>query len=359
MEQGINKRIHWIDVARGLAIICVVFGHASIPVSLECFIYSFHMPLFFFISGIVFSAKRDFIPFVKNKVMALLLPWLVMSGVDILFDTVWEALRGNIVGVDAAFVNIVHRVIGLVLGFRFAPVYMDSFWFIKVIFICSLIAWLLERRVHAIKIKVAILILISILSVWIQSSFFSGKALPWSIDIVPVAFSFLYGGILYKQIILKKCYKVYKKSNLLNAGILILLIIGQIVLSALNSDMLNINIDMYEGKLHNPVLFLVGAWLGICLVIYAAKNLIYENRTIEWCGQNTILIYLSQSSLLAVFYQIFKIFPILYDGGCVSMIVRGILLSFITILIVFLWWKIDKKRFHLLARVGLAKQSGC
>ena len=45
-----GNKIQWIDVAKGIAIIFVVLGHC---VSGQTFIwvYSFHIPLFFFISG--------------------------------------------------------------------------------------------------------------------------------------------------------------------------------------------------------------------------------------------------------------------------------------------------------------------
>ena len=49
-----NKRIEYIDIAKALGILLVILGHcvytAKIP-HLGVSIYSFHMPLFFIISG--------------------------------------------------------------------------------------------------------------------------------------------------------------------------------------------------------------------------------------------------------------------------------------------------------------------
>ena len=59
-----NKRIDWIDMLRGLAIVCVILGHRQYGTSgflAEYFvpeIYSFHIPLFFFVSGLVFSVSK-------------------------------------------------------------------------------------------------------------------------------------------------------------------------------------------------------------------------------------------------------------------------------------------------------------
>ncbi|MDZ1963948.1 acyltransferase family protein, partial [Klebsiella pneumoniae] len=67
----------WVDYAKGIGIILVVFGHANrglyssgIYISPEIYhyldnvIYSFHMPLFFFLSGLFFvreSANKQVI----------------------------------------------------------------------------------------------------------------------------------------------------------------------------------------------------------------------------------------------------------------------------------------------------------
>ncbi|UWR34016.1 acyltransferase [Sulfitobacter sp. W027] len=66
-------RIRWIEQAKGLGIILVVFGHAwrgvdasglAIPQpvfdAVDAAIYAFHMPLFFFLSGLVFLQSRPF-----------------------------------------------------------------------------------------------------------------------------------------------------------------------------------------------------------------------------------------------------------------------------------------------------------
>ena len=82
-----TNRIYWIDLLRGLAIFLVVYGHIlmfyqyqGIQLPTIRFIYSFHMPLFFFISGFVsFKEKRQwnlfsFFQFIKNKTIYLLIP---------------------------------------------------------------------------------------------------------------------------------------------------------------------------------------------------------------------------------------------------------------------------------------------
>lgn len=72
---GSKPTVDWIDVTRGLGIYLVVLGHANIDHRLQQFIYLFHMPLFFFLSGYLHTVKADFGRFFKKKVIHLLLPY--------------------------------------------------------------------------------------------------------------------------------------------------------------------------------------------------------------------------------------------------------------------------------------------
>lgn len=75
-----KERIHYIDVAKGLAILIVVLGHCAVTTigdhsRLFYTIYAFHMPFWFFLSGMLYNSK-DWQSFFSGKVKALLLPYL-------------------------------------------------------------------------------------------------------------------------------------------------------------------------------------------------------------------------------------------------------------------------------------------
>ncbi len=73
-----SHRIDWIDMLKGLGIILVVFGHtAHAKDTIRILIYSFHMPMFFIISGYLFKTKDKYKNFLK-KFMTLLLPYLII-----------------------------------------------------------------------------------------------------------------------------------------------------------------------------------------------------------------------------------------------------------------------------------------
>lgn len=55
-----KKRIEWVDIAKGITILLVIIGH-SVDGILRAAIFSFHMPLFFILSGLTtkYSKCRD------------------------------------------------------------------------------------------------------------------------------------------------------------------------------------------------------------------------------------------------------------------------------------------------------------
>ena len=52
------NRKKYIDVLKGIGIFLVVFGHVTHILELREYIWNFHMPLFFFISGFLFNSSK-------------------------------------------------------------------------------------------------------------------------------------------------------------------------------------------------------------------------------------------------------------------------------------------------------------
>ena len=91
-------RIAWMDYARGIAIILVVYGHCfrglqsagylaagGALATVDYVIYGFHMPLFFFLSGVV-SAKAFTMaagPFFRSRIVAIGWPYLLWMSIEI------------------------------------------------------------------------------------------------------------------------------------------------------------------------------------------------------------------------------------------------------------------------------------
>lgn len=73
-----KERIAWLDLVKGIGICAVILGHMSIPYELGKFIFSFHMPLFFFISGYL-TKDVDWGRFLRSKGDHLVIPYFVYA----------------------------------------------------------------------------------------------------------------------------------------------------------------------------------------------------------------------------------------------------------------------------------------
>ena len=80
------KRVHYLDYAKGIAIILVVLGHIFSEGNIKTYIYSFHMPLFFIISGYLFnySNLNSFKEFIYKRINGILIPYCTFSIINIL-----------------------------------------------------------------------------------------------------------------------------------------------------------------------------------------------------------------------------------------------------------------------------------
>ncbi len=74
-----------IDITKGIGIILIVFGHNWIVLhekgELFRMIFSFHVPLFFFLSGIFLKASTQFRGFLLSRADSLLKPYFVVLAV--------------------------------------------------------------------------------------------------------------------------------------------------------------------------------------------------------------------------------------------------------------------------------------
>ena len=97
-----SRRLDEIDAVRGFAILLVVLGHSitKVPVDLQSNYYleilshvitSFHMPLFFFLSGYCFKYVSDYKNRIKNIIIRFGVPYIFYN----ILDTLPRTILGN------------------------------------------------------------------------------------------------------------------------------------------------------------------------------------------------------------------------------------------------------------------------
>lgn len=64
-----TERVNFLDIAKGILIILVVIGHSNY--SYTQYIYWFHMPAFFIISGVLHIQPKDLGDFLRKRIFSL------------------------------------------------------------------------------------------------------------------------------------------------------------------------------------------------------------------------------------------------------------------------------------------------
>lgn len=133
------------DVLKGFGILAVVVGHSGAPSFIEHFVYSFHMPLFFLISGLL--VKKEYILdlklFLKKRVKSLYMPFIKWTAIFILLHNVFfycgliDSSHGyggsvnHLYSLSEIFLKI---VVAALTMFQVED-FLGTFWFIKSLFV--------------------------------------------------------------------------------------------------------------------------------------------------------------------------------------------------------------------------------
>ncbi|WP_301197099.1 acyltransferase family protein [uncultured Duncaniella sp.] len=97
-----KKRYYTLDIARAIAIILVAVGHFNIEPMPQFYrylidvIYTFHMPLFMFVSGFLCIAtmkKTSYMKFISKKFFRLMVPYFVTSVIIIFIKLLTEKVQ--------------------------------------------------------------------------------------------------------------------------------------------------------------------------------------------------------------------------------------------------------------------------
>lgn len=147
-----KDRVAWLDAARGICILLVVVGHSEYtPAAVSRFIYTFHMPFFFFCSGIFADRYLElpFRDFVKQKARAYLLPYLsyeiLFSFLIPLLSFLTEVLGAGLTGGPVPSLRLPHwnALLGIAVQqpeSRFAA----GLWFLTALFVVNVLFYLLH-----------------------------------------------------------------------------------------------------------------------------------------------------------------------------------------------------------------------
>lgn len=262
-----NKQV---DIIRGGAILLVVLEHAlgTTDNFFARIILSFHMPVFFILSGYLARKKSNgaFGKVVIKKLKRLLIPQITLA----ILSFCYNFFIGNLVlhTATASELNIVNCF------FR---------WWFLLVMAQVVVVWEILVRIagkHMLKAEILLLFSCVIYMVVVPQ----GISGPLYIAVTPVAFGYYVAGNLL--------HRIKKKIELKNDNknfVRILICITEAFLTTVLSQ-LNVPVLMYENTYGIVLVSIVTAFGGY-FVLNNMAILMGENLFLQWCGRNSIIIY--------------------------------------------------------------------
>jgi fucose 4-O-acetylase-like acetyltransferase len=142
-----KRNYEWINIAKGIAIILVVYRHNLIGLERSGFeipeifrlaneiVYSFRMPLFFIISGLFISKsieKRQETSFINYKFNSIYYPYLIWGIIQISLQIVLS----NYTNSNRSWIDFAYLII--------SPRQVDQLWYLFALFNCSILFYFLH-----------------------------------------------------------------------------------------------------------------------------------------------------------------------------------------------------------------------
>ena len=141
MSIDANKRIEWLDTLKLIGIFYIYLGHLGKDAGkLYPFVFSFHVPLFFFISGLFFQIPggyKEAINKIKKSFIKIIMPYLIFSLIGIIIYTIkW----------DYSSARIIEALINVLSGIR-NKVPLASLWFLPCLFVIIVFYCLISIKI--------------------------------------------------------------------------------------------------------------------------------------------------------------------------------------------------------------------
>lgn len=199
-----GKRIEWLDVAKGLGIICVVYGHTIFKDELwRIWIYSFHMPLFFFLSGITYNEEKyiNDRKFLASKIKSILIPYFIFCIIALMRNIVEQLYELLTMGKAFNTAVLVKKAIGIVVALR-GSAWACAVWFLPCIFVVLILMYVTFKVARLCKTEKRTYMMAAAIVFLVVGLLYAKNGLPympWSIDVAFVAFFFTALGWLCKH----------------------------------------------------------------------------------------------------------------------------------------------------------------
>jgi len=274
-------RVKWVDIAKGIAVSLVVYGHFGTSEAAKSVIYAFHIPLFFFLSGLFFSFDKfpSYKLFLKKRSVQLLIPYLFFNFITYLL---WLFI-GRKFGSDiSSNIHPLKPILGILYGNASNLPHNVPLWFLTCLFSVENLYFFIFRKTR--KQQHFFLLLIIVAIAFINYKLNHVFRLPWGIDIALSMLLFYGLGVNLKSEFLEKNRNKASLSGLLIISFFVVLIIAR----------LNGKIEVSDNYFGNYIYFVLGALAGIIFIV-SLSMLIAQVKLkyslLSFLGRNSLIIF--------------------------------------------------------------------
>lgn len=192
MEQ---RRILWLDQLKAVGFFFVILGHMQMPGGAIRWIYSFHMPLFFLVSGFTFNlqktAETPFRVQVPKLLKRMVLPYVWIEMICLCFSFL------NTVLLQGKELHLAKNLLGIVIANGLiCPYPSRPLYFALVLFSAQVLLWAVLRLSRG-KAPAAWAVTFMLC---VFSYFTIGVPMAWRINVVPVAMLLMLAGTLLRRL---------------------------------------------------------------------------------------------------------------------------------------------------------------
>lgn len=339
-----SPRIYTFDVAKGIGILLVIFAHINYtPVIIDT-IYSFHMPLFFILSGILYDKikYKNFSIFIKRKLQTLICPYILIYLIALFYIHCSQIL---VLGFDSFDIKMfAFDFLQMFLSQGSANVVSAPLWFVLCLFIVEILYYFISKlNVKLSFIVTAVLVCFG----WLLESDiipFDNTLLPWSLDSALFALGFFFIGNQLSEIIKITIQKLktmkYKKIVLVVIFILSISIIIPLALY-------NGHVSLGSKILNNGFIFYLTGIIGTIGII-SLSIMLEKSKFLRYCGRNSLYIMGIHCLIRNTIYSAHSVLGIpLYDKyNFVQTLIPFIIVVFLSLVFVLIYNKLKEVLLH-------------
>ncbi|WP_158847890.1 acyltransferase family protein [Algibacter sp. L1A34] len=273
-----KKRIYYIDIAKSIGITLVVFGHTYNKHDfLYNFIYSFHMPLFFLLSG-MFSKnlkKHSIKPLLIKRFNNLILPYLFFYILTYLY---WVFIESKFrPGASDIYETWYSPIIGVFYGGH----YNTPLWFIPCLLSIEIMNFYVQKFKNFI-VQLILVFLFFTIGFYVLQLIHLGFDLPFQLFKASISLLFFYFGKYFMKLNL---LRFFQKGILL---ILMIIIYTSFILDYIPNTHL---LPSYNTNLiYILIAFFTIAMLLLFVDLVAYKMNMYWSNTLSFFGINSLVI---------------------------------------------------------------------